>query len=803
MMCFASALIGAHIFASPEINDAARAIDDGVPEVAVVRLQKLIGTLRSEEARDAKEKLAEALIAAKRPADAVHILDDPTLRDSATARFFRAQALVALNRFEDALALYRQVAATPGPQQRPAAFGTAEMLRALGRMDEAMRQYRTLEADSRFGVSARLRDAEILIAKGERAMAKRALDQTQARTTPDKRQKRLLRGQLELLNQQPEKAIGLLDSLVRKPEEASHETVMAALFAIADAHLQMNAPEAGDDYLEDFIERHPNDVELPRVFAKLDQLYHSERRPPRHELEKWSRDLAQPRRGLARWYLAQSDWQAGRREGAVRQFEEIRKAMHPALAPAILQYAQLLLDTGKPEEALTVLREVKSYQVDARTSQQINFEIGRALYACGQFAEASGHFEQLAGGAPEFSRLALLNASLGWLRADDQHRLDFDAKELATAGDGGAEAEILLEKGLVAARRNDKNAASMLADFLRRFPSHSRAAAAHLALAEIAYHSAPPKLDQAAKSLAAARAASPSETVAERADYLAIWLADASGADSDRVIAAASDFLRVHPKSDLAKEVHLKLAEAHFRRQDFANAQTQFELLAQDAGASPLTEKALFLAAQSAMATMTSRSSDRALELLAQVVKLNGEFRWAARNEQAAIERRLGKPQEAQLLYDEVLKSDARGAEKREALCGKADTFFEQANTGASNLQQAVALYDQLANEAANQPHWRNQALFKKGICLEKESDRDGALSTFYRVLEFNPEPGRAPEFFWFYKAGFNAARLLEEQQRWESAAAIYDKLVAAKGPRSDEARERLSQLRLEHFLWH
>ena len=477
--------------------------------------------------------------------------------------------------------------------------------------------------------------------------------------------------------------------------------------------------------------------------------------------------------------------------------------MHPALAPAVLQYAQLLLDTGKSEEALTVLREVERYQPDAKTSQQINFEIGRALYACGEFSEASRRFEQLAAGAGEFSRLALLNASLGWLRANDEKRVDLDAKELATAGDTGAEAEILLEKGLAAARRNDKNAAPMLDDFLRRFPSSSRVAAAHLALAEIAYHSVPPKLDQAAKSLAAARAANPSETVAERADYLAIWLADAAGADTDRVIAAASDFLRAHPKSDLAKEVRLKLAETHFRRQDFANAQTQFELLAQDTGASPLTEKALFLAAQSAMATMTSRSSDRALELLAQVVKLNGEFRWAARNEQAAIERRLAKPQEAQLLYDEVLKSDARGAEKREALCGKADTFFEQANAGASNLQQAVALYDQLANEAANQPHWRNQALFKKGICLEKESDRDGALSTFYRVLEFNPEPGRAPEFFWFYKAGFNAARLLEDEQKWESAAAIYDKLVAAKGPRSDEARDRLSQLRLEHFLWH
>jgi tetratricopeptide (TPR) repeat protein len=141
------------------------------------------------------------------------------------------------------------------------------------------------------------------------------------------------------------------------------------------------------------------------------------------------------------------------------------------------------------------------------------------------------------------------------------------------------------------------------------------------------------------------------------------------------------------------------------------------------------------------------------LELLTQVVAMNGEFRWAARNEQAAIERRLGKSQDAQALYDEVLKGDARAAEKREALCGKADIFFEQANANAANLDRAVGIYDQLANEAANQPHWRNQALFKKGVCLEKESDRDGALATFYRILEFNPSPDRPPEFFWFYKA--------------------------------------------------
>jgi hypothetical protein len=54
---------------------------------------------------------------------------------------------------------------------------------------------------------------------------------------------------------------------------------------------------------------------------------------------------------------------------------------------------------------------------------------------------------------------------------------------------------------------------------------------------------------------------------------------------------------------------------------------------------------------------------------------------------------------------------------------------------------------------------------------------------------------------FWYYKAGFNAARLLEEDSKWESAVAIYDKLVAAGGGRSEEAKARLNNIRLEHFF--
>src|SRR5206468_12982281 len=145
------------------------------------------------------------------------------------------------------------------PQHAVAAFGAAQMLLALYQSYEVIRAYHALENDPRFGVSAFLREAELFIAKQDSVMAKRVLDGTQTKITTDKRQRRLLHARIELLNQRPEKAVELLDSLVKKPEGESRETVIAALFAMADAQLQMNTPEAGDDYLEGFIDRHPID----------------------------------------------------------------------------------------------------------------------------------------------------------------------------------------------------------------------------------------------------------------------------------------------------------------------------------------------------------------------------------------------------------------------------------------------------------------------------------------------------------------------------------------------------------------
>ncbi len=791
---------------SPALAEASAPLEEGVPEVAVARLQALLNkTLPDSDWSAVVEKLAEAQVAAKQPEEALALLADSRVRDLSWAKFWRAQAFASLHRWTDALPIYEELGTDQSSSFREAAtFGAAEMLRALGKRDEALTKLTVLIHDKEWATQAQLRSAQLYIDNGDAANARRVLDDMQPKSVAERKERRLLRGRLELILQRPERAIGAFEELLEKPERVPHTTLIAALSGVVDAHLQLKTPEAGSDFIEEFIDHHPTDPDLPVLFARLDELYRAERKPSRNDLEKWVRNPEQPRRTFARWYLARLEIRAGRRDRARQLFRDLRRAVAtPAIAPALLEFAQLEVEDRHFDEAIAILDDARSLHLEPSLVDRLDLFAVQAQYLARRFEVATAAFEQIGHSTSPWAKVALFNASAGSLQLGDHKRFAANYNELEKQGvDEESRANLRLEEALMQAARGDDKAAKALQQFIRDFPQNPRVSEAWVGLAELAFHSSPPRVDEARTDLAHAADSKPTTAATERADYLMIWIEDSVGVNETKVVELAKRFLQEHDASPFAPEVRMKLAEIYYRHQDFANAQTQFEILAQENPDNPLGENALFFAAESAMSSMGERSLDRAIVLFDQVVRLNGALRWAARNEQAVIERKLGKPQDALVLYDEVLKSEAGPSEKREALCGKGDIFFELAGSDAGNYQRAIEIYDQLASDKDVPIHWRNQALFKKGLCLEKTSDRAGALATFYKILEDEARPDQRREFFWYYKAGFNAARLLEDDSKWESAAAVYEKLAAAGGSRSEEAKARLNRLRLEHFLW-
>ena len=790
-------------------DSAVRPLDEGVPQVAVMRLRNILKrSLVPDDKQTVLAKLGEALLASGELEEALKVLEDPAVRDLPATSLWRAQALAGLGRWDEALPLYQKVAAqNPSPFRSTALFGQAEAWRALQRFDEALQLFATLLGDPQWNDRAQLRSIELLLEKRDNAGARRILDKARPAALSDKKEKRYLQGRLEAQLNHHDRAVELYQTILRRTEGTTRAVLIATLCATAESHLQLQTPETGDDALEDFIEHHPTDPELPVIFEKLDQLYRAERQASSQELSRWMNDPAQPRRALAQWYFARAELRAGRREAARRAYEKLRDehAKFPALAPALFQYAEFEMEERRFDEALAILNDAMALLPSPAWSDRITLLIARAQFQARHFDKAAQTFERVANRSPALRRDSLFNASLAWLQQNDKNRFLTDTKELANnAPNEETRADLLLEQGLTQAAQGDNKAAQTIADFIREFPHHKRVAEAWVALAELAFHAAPPSFDEARKNLERARTSEPSATATQRADYLTVWLEDAA-ADSDpaKVIAAAESFLRKYSSSPFAADVRMKLAETYYRRQDFANAQTHFQILAQENPHGPFSERALFFAAKSATQSMATQSLDRALVLLDEVVKQNGELKWAARNEQASIERKLGKNQDAATLYDEVLQGNAKPEEKREALCGKGDILYEGGEADRENYRRAIEVYDQLAAQKDAPIHWRNQALFKKGICLEKLGDRENALAAFYKIIEEETRPDRPQrEFFWYYKAGFNAARLLEDDSKWQPAAAVYQKLASAGGARSDEAKSRLSRLRLEHFLW-
>lgn len=788
-----------------DLSVATAALEDGIPEVAAVRLETLLASNPAPDVkRVAMEKLGEALVAASRFDEALRVGEDAQVRETEHGKFLRAQALAGLDRWTEALQLYQDVARAPGSDiHAEALMGAATAMRATSRTDEALQTIAALFNESAWKVRAQLMAIELSLDKRDLPAANRLLEETEANSAAERKQRRFLRGRIEALASRPGKAVELFESIVRKPEGATRAVLLASLFALADEHKTLKTPEAGDDFLEDFIEHHPADPALAGVFAKLDGLYSAERKPSRRELARWANDPAQPRRSFAQWHLARMELRAGRRDNARAIFGNL--AAHPApdreLAGALLEFAQLEMQDRRWDEAIVLLQQARGLNPRGAVLQRVEFEKAKAQYEAGHYEAAANEFETIARAIPSGGPESLFNASLASLRLNQRARFLTDAREFAERS-GGEEgrAELALQQGLLEAARGDKKAADSLRAFVHDFPRSLKASEGWTALAELAYHATPPRLDEARQDLARMGETRPTSVAMERADYLRIWLEDDKS--DENVVRLANEFLDKYPASSLAADVRMKLGEAAYRRQDFATAQTQFEILAQQKGESPLLEKALFFAGESALQSMGAHSLDRALELFDEVVKRGGELKWPARMEQAAIERKLGRSPQAITLYDEILRGEAKAGEKREALCAKGDIILETAGANPDKYKQAAELFDELAAPADTPAHWRNQALFKKGTCLEKLNDRAHALETFYRVVEAETSPGKTPEFFWFYKAGFNGARLLEDDQKWESAAALYQKLANAGGARSDEARARLSRLRLEHFLW-
>ena len=364
-------------------------------------------------------------------------------------------------------------------------------------------------------------------------------------------------------------------------------------------------------------------------------------------------------------------------------------------------------------------------------------------------------------------------------------------------------------------RRGIGEIAQLRRPIMQHHPGHPRTGDAKVALAELLLREAESAagadralaasaMRERASGLLKAVAVDPqSPQSAMHAKFLAVFLTDSGGgAQPEEVLNLGEAFLREYPEAVLSNEMRMKLGEVYFRRKDYANAEEQFAGIASRQPEGALSETALFLAGQCAASRLNPGSVDEALRYWERVAQGNGALRWRARYQQAAVKSRIGEEADGAELFERIVNSpEAIDVELRlAARCGRADAMLSLARRGVVPLAEVLAEYEALAVHSEVTPVWRNQALHKKAKALEATQQQE-ALEGFYRVLEA-PDSVAAGEFFWLFKAGFDAARILEGRQAWRDCVALYERLGRLGGPRSQEAKNRAFQIRLERFLW-
>jgi tetratricopeptide (TPR) repeat protein len=180
------------------------------------------------------------------------------------------------------------------------------------------------------------------------------------------------------------------------------------------------------------------------------------------------------------------------------------------------------------------------------------------------------------------------------------------------------------------------------------------------------------------------------------------------------------------------------------------------------------------------------------------VYKLGGTLRFQARLEQAYAKRQVHQESEAITLLDDLLALKPPVDIRLEALEVKGQAQFALGTQDPASYLQAKQSFAALAGPE-NPAEWRQRGLYEAGKCFEKLGRTDDALTAYYDALDLG---GATGDQVWFFRAGFDAAQILERRRAWSSAGAVYEKLANTRSGRAAEAKERLTKLRLEHFLW-
>lgn len=808
----------------PNYQLALAASQEGMHEVAALKYEKLLKEkdLTKQEAAQLSERLVDALIRAGFADKALVAL---TLFDVPEAPFWKGQAYLLQQKFREAEAELKTYLKNSTRYASQAHLSLGKAIIGQGRENAGRKELKEV-LNNPYGVLA---EQAYDLSNESEAMSGRA-DIVLRRLGPERgtNVSEFVRACALLEEGEGKQAEIVLRRFLDAGQPLPLRLHDAAFVRLAEAYAMQGRTAIAGKRLRAFIDRGTPSDYLEQAFAMFRAVAPADETDDTvlKHLLAWAAELNPPERhALALYHTAQWLLEHGRGEEAIGFFESFRM-LHPEHARQGDALRSLMALYGAARADDRVVDLWRSHYGNAGPDI-VDYLLGMVRYARREFAGANDHFLRSAAETSDtmLLRLAIYNAGMSAVLGRNEEKFRYCLAQLqqpVAVPPGGlplqpasqAEAEdqapkLLVERALGLAAKRDPNADKALEEFLQAYPNHPRAVEAHVAQAELAMLDLPARTKAAGAALDAAEQIPALEDKwRERLAYIRVWWHEAAG-NLEGVTASGANFLAQWTESDWRDEVRMKVAQAYYRREEYARAVAEFETLAEEHADSPYADVAIFFAGKAAMAQLTPAGLERAIGLWAELVARESPLAIEARRQQAVAKRRQGKEDEALSVIDALLSSKPapEGDARFDLIMEKGELLVLLARKDPKNLDDAAAVFRSVVEDKNATRAWRQRAGILLAQCHQQAGRRSAALESCFDVLEAGLSPHTAMQLspqdrVWIFRAGFMALDLLEGQKQWEAAARLADRLAKIGGERSDEAAQRAERLRLEHLIW-
>ncbi|MDR2462861.1 MAG: tetratricopeptide repeat protein [Verrucomicrobiales bacterium] len=443
----------------------------------------------------------------------------------------------------------------------------------------------------------------------------------------------------------------------------------------------------------------------------------------------------------------------------------------PLALTAAYRLAEIQAQGGNADEALKNFLAIARQSASARQSENAYFQALMLMAGTGKtdgFAAAQAEFTGKFPNSPRLAEVAMEQARL----------LD--------AGGKGAESQKIYQT-----LSQNKDNPDLAAEALRR-------------LAQLQYQAG--AVDEALKNLLTLEQNFPKYANLANTVYLRVLIQKRKGAlTPDEFRAELTRLIAAFPQNDaLTVKAWFDIADSFSNQGNYAEAQANFQQVADKYPNSPLTDAARYFAGQCA------RRLGNYAEAIVILEKIPDAAPWKADARVAQIRCYIAqeKWQDAARIADSVIASRPQDAIWADASLRKVNCLYRFAKDDAKQYDAALTVLAQILAAKNITLAQRNEAGCLKGDILAQQQKPTEALAAYLDVVYGRLLPSDVtglpaePEQFWFNRAGVSAAQMLQDKGDIKGAIQVYRILERLSEPSRDEFRKRIDELKAHHFIY-